>query len=260
MRNRLDKWWRKPERGPLKRGRRRPAPLVDIFTPEWIYIWLVVDGWNFEEAGEETVGVCPEWYQRDVIESGWDSILGATSWSSGWSRELLWCFEEGIAPGQPFQVFLPQPRWYRCSYEYEEYDCEYEPEIVRLAPMHPSLVLKKLAQAVADEKSDREYMAKRNAELDFLRRTQVKDMHLHVDVYFGRGQSSWDDMCMPSGIRYNLCSTASLDKTRYSCNLVSGEDDDGSHEVALNNLVKNAIERLPGLAEETIRALPRRSW
>lgn len=270
MRDRLNRWWEKPERGPLKRGHRHPAPLVDVYAPDYIRMWLAFNskyGFELESVATDSVGLDgpPEWYDRDVMELGWDGVLDL--WGAGgdgWSKELGWMVRNGIAPDQPFLVHLDTPHWYRCGgYEYpSEMDCEFYWEILRVAPLRrPSDVLKKWERAVKDEQSDRRFAKKRLAEIECLRRTTVKAMYLKTEVYFAPGQSTYDDMTMPAGIRYVLCSDAALPKEpRCVAFLVSGDDDDGDHGKAMTALVANAMKELPGLSEETIRKLPHRGW
>jgi hypothetical protein len=99
------------------------------------------------------------------------------------------------------------------------------------------------------------------AELERLRRTDVKAMYVKCDVYFAAGQSTYDDMMMPSGVRYVLVSRASLPKENCGvAYLVTGEDDGGDHDKAFKRLVEKALKELPGLPEAKIRRMEHRSW
>lgn len=247
-------WWQKRARGPL----------VDIYTLTYIRIWLALQNGSVESVCDDSVGEVPEWYGRDVIETGWDSILGVLGCGSmEWASDLTWLLAYGIAPDQPFLVHLDTPRWYKSGgYEYPaEWDCDFNWEIVQVAPLAPSVVTERWAHAVRDEKSDREYMRRHRAELEYLQRTDVKSMFIKCESYFGPGQSSYDDMVMPRGLRYMLCSDAALPKEpRSFAYLVSGESDDGDRDRAFAQLLENAKKKLPGLPEETIRTMSRRSW
>ena len=259
MRRRLNRWWEKRERG--------VRPLTAIYAPNYVRVWLAFDskGFDLEEVSEDSVGLDapPEWYGRDVLESGWDHILGVYNcWPDGWSRELDWMLKHGIAPGQPFLVHMATPHWHKCSYEYEEYDCEFDWEILRVAPLRrPSNLADRLERAVQDEKVFRSGMKKRQEALRIAQRMAVQSMYLKLDVYFAPGQRPSDDMEMPSGVRFILCSDAALPKERPSyAQLVSGEDHNGDHKKAMDALVEKALKELPGLTEERIRSMPRRNW
>ena len=257
MRNRLNKWWAQSTQDA------HGAQLVDIYTPEWIRVWLAVsndNGLAFEEVGDAQVGEPPDWLDQDVRVSGWDSVLGA-QWTSDWSTGLAWCLENGIAPDQPFCVFLPTPHWTKCGgYEYEEWDCEYSPEIVQRGAVK-SLTADAIEQAIQDEFACKRHLQERQAALMILQRTNVRAMFVQFGAYFAPGQSSYDDMEMPAGMRYTLCSSAKLaDGYGGHGQLARGEDPEGSCAVALTALVSAAMKALPGLSEETIRSLPRKSW
>lgn len=227
-------------------------------------MWLAFQNGSIESVCDDSVGEMPEWYDRDVTETGWDSILGSLGCGNmEWASDLTWLIAQGIAPNQPFLVHLETPHWYKSGgYEYpEEWDCEYDWWIAHVAPLPPSVVLERWARALRYEKSDREYMKRRWSELEYLQRTDVKSMYIKSESYFARGQSSYDDMEMPRGFRYTLCSEAALPKeTRSFAQLVSGESDEGDYDRAFTQLVENAKKKLPGLPEEKIRTMRRRGW
>jgi hypothetical protein len=263
MRPRLNRWWTQPERGPLKRGHRHPAPLVDFFSKEVVRVWLALDFAEgcVDEVGEDEVGVRPEWLQYELENLGWKDILDVYS-----DRMLRWGLEMGVAPGQPFLLEVPHPH-YSKDYNYEyggyEYDVNFEWEVLRTRPMPPKQVAALWEREVDAAAEARAWKADRDAKQKYLVRSDVKAMRVECAVYFGSHQSTYDDMTMPSGIRYSLCSTASIDR-RVSgkwttATLVSGEDDDGDHNKAFERLVEKAMKELPGLSAEVVRALPRRS-
>jgi hypothetical protein len=238
--------------------------LVDIYTPEWIRVWLTVStdsGLEFEEVGNAQLGEPPDWFDLDVRESGWDSVLGA-QWAPDWSTGLAWCLENGIAPDQPFCVFLPTPHWSKCGYEYEEWDCEYSPKIVQKGPVESlAWVADVIEQAVRDEHACRRHAQERQTALTTLQRMNVRAMFVQFETYFTPGQSSYNDMEMPAGVRYVLCSSAKLaDGFGGHGQLVSGENHEGNNEKAMDTLVRAAMKALPGLSEKTIRTLPKRRY
>lgn len=253
MRSRFRKpWWKKQARDPL----------IDVYAPKYIRMWLAFEDGYVNSVAEDSVGELPEWYDRDVTELGWESILGSLGcggWE--WAGDLNWLVAYGIAPGQSFLVHLDEPRWYRCGEYGSESDCEYDWELLRVQPLSPAIVRARWERAVRGERAARAYSRKRMAELECLRRTDVKSMYVKCDVYFASGQSTYDDMTMPSGIRYTLASRASLPKERGTvAYLLSGEDDEGDHDKAFERLVERAMKELPGLPEEKIRCMEKRSW
>jgi hypothetical protein len=249
------RWW-------LKQPRREA--LVDFFSEKVVRVWLMLDPQNdlsMEECGDDEIGKRPEWLQYELENMSWSDILDARLYGE---HKLSWMLENGIAPGQPFLVELPHPHysksWTDCGYEY---DTDYAPEIIRLRPMKPSQIANLLEREQNYLVKARAWKAEYDAKQQFLVRTNVKAMFIETQVYFGQHQSSYDDMCMPSGIRYDLCSNASIDKRvrgRWrTATLAQGEDDDGEHNKAFERLVDEATKRLPGLSPEVVRALPRRS-
>lgn len=252
-------WW-------LKQSSREV--LLDFYSNKLVRVWLALDPNNdlsMEEVGADGIGDPPEWLQYERENLGWRDILGITWTTStgGWSEtELVWGLKNGIAPGQAFLVELPHPSYTTSHAENgTEHDVDFYPEIIRVQPMGLYKVARAWERELKDTVAFREALTKQREEQAYLARTEVKSMYLACDVYFGSNQSSWDDMAMPSGIRYSLRSRASLDKKRHAfTTLVQGEDDSGDHERAMNRLVERARAELPGLPPEVVRSLPRREW
>lgn len=237
---------------------------MDFFSKAVVRVWLMLDRQNdlsMEECGEDEIGTRPEWLQYELENMSWSDILDARLYGE---HKLRWMLENGIAPGQPFLVELPHPHysksWTDCGYEY---DTDYSPDIVRIRPMKPSQIANLLEHEQNYIEKARVWKVEHDAKQAFLVRTDVKAMFVETQVYFGRHQSSYDDMCMPSGIRYGLCSNASIDKRvrgRWrTATLAQGQDDEGDHKKAFEQLVEEAVKRLPGLSAEVVRALPKRS-
>ena len=250
--------------------RRRRGPLTDLYAPSFVRVWLVPDGDRFEEAGEADHGEVPEWYGRDAMELGWDGIFqsyGRTH-SGDFPHDLLFLLDHGLAPDQPFLVHLEAPHWYRSSYEYSEWDCEWTWDIIDRVPLAPETAAKRWEEALRSEQAWRKAKAEREAQHRFLSRSQRDAMFIRMCWYFGNGQSWYDEMSAPRALRLSLCSSVSWHKPRpvklekknhcyeIGATLVSGEDDQGDHETAMKALVKNAAKELPGLEEAFIRKLP----
>lgn len=228
-------------------------------------MWLALVGGCVESVCDDSVGEMPKWYD-DVTELGWDSVLGVLGYGGfEWPGEMSWGIAHGIAPEQPFLVHHDKTRWYRCSYEYEEYDCDHNWEILRIAPLAPSVVLKRWERDLKSEVSFQKAKRERAERERFLTRTDTKAMFISEQWYWGHGY--YDEMSPPSSLRYSLCSSASLEKQpqvyrrHITATLVSAEDVEGRRERAMDNLVQNALKELPGIEEKFIRALPiQGSW
>lgn len=102
----------------------------DFYSEKKVRVWLLFDPrddlcLSRAEPGEE-IGEPPDWYDYEIDGVGWNTILDI-GWVKGKVRsEILWMLAEGIAPGQPFLVDLPKPRYYRCGEYGSETDVEYD--------------------------------------------------------------------------------------------------------------------------------------
>jgi hypothetical protein len=245
---------------------------VDIMCESYVRVWLAMDLDNheLEEVGEDQIGERPEWLRYELECMSWKDLLevnwryskdeAGNEWQSG---PLMWCIEQGIAPGQPFLVEFDKPH-YSTSYDGET-DVEYWHKILRVRPMSERRAATAFSREVDGQLSFCRAMRERRDKEKFLQRTDVASMFIRLDVYFGSNQPYWDDMCLPGGIRYSLCSSTSLDNRVKNPNrfatavLACGEDDKGDHKLAMDNLVKDALQGLPGLTEEVLRKMPTRS-
>lgn len=225
-------------------------------------MWMMLDprcGLSLESAADDSLGEPPEWMQYELENIGWSYILDVGHGDAG---ALRWCLLEGIAPGQPFLVELPHPDYYTSQTEYGvEHDVDFSPEIIDRVFWPMTRAAKAIERELKTQGDDRRAKAEREEKLRFLQRIDVDAMRVCCTVYFGNHQSTYDDMCMPSGIRYTLETTASLEKKRgwTTGTLASGDDDNGGHDVAMKRLVEDALQKLPGLDEERIKKMPRRS-
>lgn len=248
--------------------------LTNVYSEEVIQVWLKADpqdGLKLTEVDvDEGVGRVPDWYDYDVNELGWDSIIGAyrhsspdqygNTWSEGW---LIWCLEEGIAPGQPFLVELPRP-YHSVSHTQDgtEYDTEYEPEIIAVLHWKPSRVLKAWGRELESEIAFRRAETARRRKLHSIQQHDVKSMFVSFGSYFAPGQSLYDDMELPIGYYFCLQTSANLDKTGMTWatgTLARGESNKGDRDEAMEALIADATKRLPHLTAEQIRSLPKRS-
>jgi hypothetical protein len=153
--------------GPYKCGSFIP-PFVDVMIPGGpAYVWLTLsfDGEDlaFEEWGEETWGEPPEvppppdsdphdldrfrsiiqfgrpslmheWLQALISDIGWPDIFDIPRCGGEWCV-MSWALEAGLAPDQPFLVRIDVPYSYRSSWEYDEWDEDYNYEIIFAQPL-----------------------------------------------------------------------------------------------------------------------------
>lgn len=108
---------------------------VDEFYESECYVWCSIvaeDGeWELVEDGEAFSHEAPTWYVEDIGEAELSYLLTKTHSTIGL---MSWALKEGIAPSQRFLVYVSKPRWYRSSYEYNEWDYDCEVEVLRREP------------------------------------------------------------------------------------------------------------------------------
>lgn len=104
---------------------------VDVFSTVGCFIWLQVildgDELAIDEIGDEAVGTPGEWFHHECDNATWADILGM----SNDRRGVRWLLENGLCLKQPFLLEFRQPRYVKTGWEYEEYDVEYEYDIVQ---------------------------------------------------------------------------------------------------------------------------------
>ena len=221
-------------------------PGVDEYYRKEAYIWcrlVQTDGdLEFEAGAAEFVGDVPDWWET-IHETGIGWLIGAEQGGWDYPRVLDWALREGLAPEQEFLVCVPEPTWYKCSYEYDEWDYECDLFIVRRLPVEVSV--RKFEQIVSEVFADRR--AREGAHED-LRRAQWADterMYLHSEGYWSSG---YNECSPPGGIMVRLLTTrGSLDKSyRGHGFLAEGRDDGGDHTKALDKLKAKVADRLTG--------------
>lgn len=248
--------------------------LVNVYSERVVQVWLM---WEANDAIElvpdDAVGELPEWYPSEVRDAGWASILDVTwchsspdvdgnDWNESWLR---WGLHEGIAPRQPFLVELPSPYYSKVeTQDGTEYDIEFYPRIIQVLHWPLTRIAKVWGWELEKELDDRLATVNYRQKLRYLQRTAVCSMYLERSWYYA--ERYIDEMSPPGGVRYQLCSTASLNGNKSlgqypicTATLASGEDADGNQTQALDRLIANAVKELPGLSPETIKTLPVRS-
>ena len=159
----------------------------------FIWLKLVRDGWDLDlEEATDTgeFGVQPEWLDRDVRETGWDTVIGpaykpfdpskpgASLFTGTWNDYALVL---GVAPNQPFLVQIAQPRWHKCSYEYEEWEAEYDWEVIVRDPRSPRQALQAWNSWRRTCIGNRAESRSRHEFEDFQRTYDIAGMYLKID-------------------------------------------------------------------------------
>jgi len=237
-------------------------PLTDLYVADGpVYLWLkLLPGYrdlDLHECGEDEAGAKPEWLKEEIGQSGVEGII-RNEWKLAGHSWAYWGLTEGIAPGQPFCVEIHPPHWYRCSYEYDEWDIEWTWDLVQVLPRTPEKAAKSWQQYWDAERRYEKKRARIKERLEQKRQHDPSALYLRWSPYYGGG--GYDDMRVPHGVRVHLCTKH---ERQADVNLGSdlgpwGEDNNGSHEVALQKLIEGAAVKYPHLDEAFIRKLLRR--
>lgn len=228
-------------------------PLCNAGTEDAVYIWykLVYGGGNDlepQECGDVQWGGMPNWWDQTEDKS-LDSILGppwtltkygSHDFTDQWIR---WALENGIAPGQPFLICIGMPQWYRCSYEYDEWDCDQDAQLVRALPRTPAQALRAWSRTLDRVRRYYDLYTKKFDRLRFLQDTDLAALTLKTSNY-GRYNE---------GLRVTLCSAHNsmwgATKQNYmDAQLVSGDNDEGKYALAFRNLLKNIKKYRPRIS------------
>jgi hypothetical protein len=264
-----------------KRGPMAPwmiPSLTNVYRPDGpAYLWLrLVPSWGLEpeEFSTNEEGRRPRWLDDGISEDGLQGILSV-------SREcwVTWGLEHGICPGQPFCVELYPPRWTKSGYEYEEWDCEWNWDIVRVIPKDPMKAGRCWQRYIESyDRNMKRLQRRQEQDREWVERKRVSDpsaLYLRWESYFARGQSTYDDMEIPAGVRVCLCSRHTKNlagQVITSDRMAMGEDDGGDKNKAFENLLTDFAktgfhepptqwDRLrqyppkPYISERTLRAL-----
>lgn len=223
-------------------------PCCDIYTEDgMMYVWyrLVLCGGDLspESCSLDSRGRIPKWSESGDMDL--EEILGV-EWHLG-ERWLRWALEQGVAPGQPFLVRIAEPRYYRCSYEYDEWDCEWDAEVVRVMPRRPDQSLRAWTRALQEAQRYRVFRDEQARKLMHRRITNHRAFVIQTDHYYAHG---YYDEIPPDGIIVRLCSKNAKDYSPYP--LAEGRDNDGRYEVAFRDLLKQVQKQYPQIPIEAV--------
>lgn len=246
-------WW--PQTLPLPK-------LIDKFDALECSVWLalVEEGGEhlyLERVGDEEVGEMPRWLECELDVDGWDMLPGlGDSYAVGFNGYARWGLKNGIAPYQPFLVWFERPRYYRCSYEYDEWDADWTWDIKEVLPISDFDAERRWEHYLRDRFIAEEMMTHEASYWEHQHRIRVDCMAIHTEVL----TSYRNDMHSPNGIRLTIRSsitdwrggwhTADLLEASVREHNSSYEDHKAK---AMTLLVEKAKEKLPHLTETQIR-------
>ena len=230
--------------------------LHNVYGEEEVFVWMKLDVngpcLDVFPATAWAVGFAPKWWEDEVAMGGIESPI-STRWTSshdGYSD--MWIhfgLHFGVAPKQPFLVHVKEPRYYRSSYEYDEWDVEWDWDLVKAVPLSPEKAARRWEASIAAVRAERDAMTEARRALMKKAAEDTSAMFLKTDVYWTR---YYDEQSPPDGTICRLYSSHGN-----WIQLAEGRSDNG-HEKALDNLVSTAMKKFPHLEESTIRSLPRK--
>lgn len=241
-------------------------PMVDVYLPDQIYLWVKfrVDCIDLEpeSCAVESMGRLEPIFEYEMDNGGVEGLLYYLA-PHGDRRWMKWALEHGIAPGQPFLIWVGKPHhystWTDCG---TEYDTDIDVGVVRVLPNTPRRAARSWERAlklIAEFETARDAERKRVRDLEL---RSIDAMFIVADAYWAHGH--YDEMTPPGGVSYMIMSDHSKIPTLqkrgwgWGGQIATARDDDGNHEVALQRLIVAARAVVPALDEETIRKMPQR--
>lgn len=240
-------------------------PMVDVHLPDQLFLWVKfrVDCNDLEpeSCAVESMGRLEPIFENEMDNGGVEGLLYYLT-SHTERRWMNWALQNGIAPGQPFLIWVGEPHhystWTDCG---TEYDTDIDVELVRVLPNTPRRAARSWERALklitAFEKA-RDAERKRVHDLEL---RSLDAMFIRCDLYWP-SRYGYDDMTPPSGVSFTIHSDhrkiPSLKGGHsWGGQIASARDDDGNHETVLKRLVVAAQAVVPALSEERIRKMPR---
>jgi len=246
---------------------------VNIYSQAACYIWLQIvrDGVDLSvepDLGAAAFGTVPEWYAFEMDNTDWASVISpewkscaeTSNFTGTWND---WALQEGFCPGQRFLVEFKQPRWYKCSYEYDEYDVEYYWDIVLRESRTPKQAIRAWEQWRKVCEEDRIAIRKQRDAREHKRKHDVAALFISYDVFWS---SYYGDGYPPDGYIVRLM-------TKHGGSIAEGRspnyderykrDDERiepTRERAWDDLIANVQKHLPHLDVEAIRKLSLNRW
>jgi len=253
-----DQWWPETLPGP---------PMMDFIGEEECYVWFcfIEEGYDLllDRCGDDQDGDNPKWLDDELEMSGWDFFQGMGSnwcWDNDFGRFAQWALEMGIAPYQPFRIWFKKPHYYRCSYEYDEWDVEWSWDVDRVIRISDWDAVRRWEHYMMER---RRFITERDIERRWVaeqHRTRTDGWSIKVELYWPSG-SYYCDMTPPRGLMYRLRSSFNDDYGRnHWRDLLVARSDEGSHDEAMKNLLKQVKEHFPHVHGNKIRNLRKNHW
>jgi len=241
---------------------------TDLFTSKEIRLWYCLQSNGCHDLyytrREDTcaIGSIPKWWDNDPEDLS--TILGIDEFSNANAVEiegltfrypwLYWALCNGIAPGQSFQIAFSEPTYTRTSWEYDEWDAEWDGFVCQIEPWPTSYIVRRWSSFLTKLERQRLFAVREYKELE---RSVMKNTGAMVIQ-----QSSYtpNNGPMYKGVRLSLNST--LRKThasasgKYVCTQWgTGFNDSGNLNVAMAQLVKEACASNSFLCPEVIYSM-----
>jgi len=166
------------------------SPGVNLYLPTGVILWLSVEedelDWEVVDAGDEAIGEPPPW-----LDMG--EIMDHMRYSMVGGPVMDWALHKGLSPQQRFAVYCSKPHISRCSWEYEEYDVEYDIFEVKREP--PSLSAREFECAISELFERKRLHKKRIRELKKAQWDNDQRMRLRWSFGGGYFESSVEPWC-----------------------------------------------------------------
>lgn len=208
-------------------------------------------------CAQRAIGEMPDWWENDIESAvglnpfDHEHDVGNLTIYMPW---LAWAKENGIAPGQPFRLYVPEPSYDGWGEDATE-DWEYK--IERIVPW-PARVFTECWMNFYRKLHARTELAARAYDEATLRvHRNTGAMYLYQSAY----QPSCDAYGFPRGVLLRLCTRISeyipyLDReTSGGWYLAEARDDRGDRDKALQQLIDDACARLPALSPSIIKEM-----
>jgi hypothetical protein len=235
---------------------------VNLYSPDECRVWFhsYQDG---DDVGFETLERCvievgeqPEWFNviddlLEVFDPGPSIFTSKEDWSL--TDRGTWLLEEGIAPGQAFQLRITEPRWYCTeSMDGTEYDVEYFYDVIGKANWTASQTVNAWCRFLKQSKESLAAYRKATEREIQRRKKAVKHMAVRRVEYGGY----YDDY-IPDHFRYELLSTLTP-RRYYNYTLAQGDGQPyGQEEDAMYSLFQNVQKNGIKLTLEQLKKLPK---
>lgn len=171
------------------------------------------------------------------------------TWHQPWRA---WALANGVAPGQLFCVEVGAPEVVKSGWEVVEYDEEWDASLLEIAPMSKRGVANRWEDDLRKTARDRALHVREADKNAALIDRDFGSMYIQQHMYCPNSSEDWR---VPSGRSLVLQSTRHLYPCAATSMGVSGSDDRGNLNNAMENFITNACKANPYLSPDVIRTL-----